>query len=32
MGLEDPTLWGAKAAAPGVAQGPAESCEPLPGR
>ena len=32
MGLEDPALWTAKAAAPAIPQGPAESCEPLPGR
>lgn len=31
MGLEDPGLWTARAAAPAIAAGPAVSCEPLPG-
>lgn len=30
MGLEDPGLWTARAAAPVTPQGPAASCEPLP--
>jgi spore germination protein YaaH len=32
MGLEDPGLWTARAAAPTVPAGPATSCEPLSGR
>ena len=30
MGLEDPDLWTARAAAPTLPRGPAASCEPLP--
>ena len=31
MGLEDPGLWSARATAPTSPEGPAQSCEPLPG-